>query len=377
MATNETIIKIKKRVNPYTMIDSSIFTDDRLSWKAKGLLGYFLSRPDDWKINIKDLYKQSTDGYDSIKSGLKDLKENGYLEHVPVKFNGKIVSWEYVVHEVPIEAKPKALENSPREGFPLVENPPEENPLEGNPPEEKPPEGNPPHTNNDITNNYNTNNDFKDFDMTDRNYIIKRAREEVVAKCKLDLFEPQIAQTLDEAIKGLFYDDKFASEKLKMPIETVRESLKILNFHILESAVLKMLRAIQSGTVINSSKHYLMSCIFNSIGEYTAERIINPVSPKNSVRKPKKTIFEIVKGSEFEEPVNILAKEFSNITFNSFFRETISSLDRNGNILNIQVNDPFVADTLTEKHKKKILGCFERIGIQDVVFSSPSNCFSA
>ena len=51
MATNETIIKIKKRVNPYTMIDSSIFTDNKLSWKAKGLLGYFLSRPDDWKIN--------------------------------------------------------------------------------------------------------------------------------------------------------------------------------------------------------------------------------------------------------------------------------------------------------------------------------------
>lgn len=127
--SKETIVKIKKRNNPYTMIDSSIFLNCNISWKAKGLMGYFMSRPDDWKIHLKDLYNQATDGFDSVKSGLKELKANGYLELVPIRENGKIIAWEYIVYEVPINTTLDISGYSPQEGNPLVAIPPEEKPL--------------------------------------------------------------------------------------------------------------------------------------------------------------------------------------------------------------------------------------------------------
>lgn len=38
------IVRINKRDNPYVQIDHRVLEDTRLSWKAKGLLAYLLSK---------------------------------------------------------------------------------------------------------------------------------------------------------------------------------------------------------------------------------------------------------------------------------------------------------------------------------------------
>ncbi|MCP3940161.1 MAG: hypothetical protein GY710_01595 [Desulfobacteraceae bacterium] len=59
--------------------------DDRLSWKAKGLLIYLLSKPDDWQVYIKNLVKQSKDGMDSTYAGIKELIKAGYIIKTDIK----------------------------------------------------------------------------------------------------------------------------------------------------------------------------------------------------------------------------------------------------------------------------------------------------
>jgi hypothetical protein len=105
-ARSATIIRVvKNRDNPYVVIHQGVFLDPRLSWKAKGLLGYFLSRPDDWTIQVRDLVRRSRDGRDSVYAGLAELKAAGYVEQRVLRQpNGRIAQVEYVVYEQPQDA---------------------------------------------------------------------------------------------------------------------------------------------------------------------------------------------------------------------------------------------------------------------------------
>lgn len=46
------IVRVSKRDSSYAIIDPYFLSDERLSWKAKGLLGYLLSKPTNWR-NIR------------------------------------------------------------------------------------------------------------------------------------------------------------------------------------------------------------------------------------------------------------------------------------------------------------------------------------
>lgn len=141
MSMNDnTIIRTVKK-SQYVTINNSVFTDSRLSWKAKGIMGYLLSRPDNWKVIIGDLVKQSKDGRDAVYSGLKELKKYGYLEQRPIRNEeGKkaIIRWEYRVYEEPIYAGKEPLPENPEvdqksmdyllPDFPYVDNPDVDNP---------------------------------------------------------------------------------------------------------------------------------------------------------------------------------------------------------------------------------------------------------
>lgn len=59
-------------------IDTAL-RDPRLSWKAKGIAAYLLSKPKGWRIWTADLIKRSTDGRDAVLTGLAELETCGYL----------------------------------------------------------------------------------------------------------------------------------------------------------------------------------------------------------------------------------------------------------------------------------------------------------
>lgn len=96
------IFKPKKRENPYAQIDKSAINDTRLSWKAKGILVYLLSKPEDWTVNIKDIVKHANDGRDAVYNGIKELIAAGYILRVLTKNqSGRFKGYEYHVYEIP------------------------------------------------------------------------------------------------------------------------------------------------------------------------------------------------------------------------------------------------------------------------------------
>lgn len=95
------IVKIKRRENPFVQIDKRPLQDANLSWKAKGLLAYCLSKPDNWEIRIDNLIKSSTDGREAVQTGLKELRKNGYARIEPTKDpdTGQMTGRAWIIYE--------------------------------------------------------------------------------------------------------------------------------------------------------------------------------------------------------------------------------------------------------------------------------------
>lgn len=120
------VYKVVKERN-YTVVDNGFINDPNLSWKAKGIMLYFLSLPEDWKIHLDEIKNHATDGISSLKAGVKELTEQGYTKRQPVRDeNGAFVEWETLIFE---RKHGENVENSPLDENPLVENPLVENPL--------------------------------------------------------------------------------------------------------------------------------------------------------------------------------------------------------------------------------------------------------
>lgn len=63
----------------FTVLSNSVLRDQRLSYKARGLLAYILSMPDNFRFTVELLTRTSPDGRQSVISGMRELREAGYL----------------------------------------------------------------------------------------------------------------------------------------------------------------------------------------------------------------------------------------------------------------------------------------------------------
>jgi len=97
------ILHIQKRDNPFAMIDRACLDDARLSWKARGILAYLLSKPDTWEVRTTDLVARSDhDGRDAIRAALRELVTCGYAELQPIQGeDGRMHGKKYLISEIP------------------------------------------------------------------------------------------------------------------------------------------------------------------------------------------------------------------------------------------------------------------------------------
>ena len=99
------IIRVQKKER-WTTVSNVHINDDRLSWKATAILTYLLSKPNDWTVYAKQLANAKKDGIKAVYSGIRELKELGYIEHRFVRgADGKVQHGEYIVHEEPIDVE--------------------------------------------------------------------------------------------------------------------------------------------------------------------------------------------------------------------------------------------------------------------------------
>ena len=86
----------------YVVMELTAMETQTMSFKAKGIHVWFMSRPKDWQVNFENLVKQSTEGRAAIRSGLKELERHGYLTRETTRGRGGLFSTLYTVRETPI-----------------------------------------------------------------------------------------------------------------------------------------------------------------------------------------------------------------------------------------------------------------------------------
>lgn len=135
--------------NRYFVAGYDAMGESRLSYKAIGILMYVLSKPDNWEANEDDLVKRHDDGRASVRAGIAELIELGYMyRRRVVDDRGRVIRWLLDTYESPslnpnfcpqsenqIVEEPECdcpqVENqimdSPQFGFPQVDFPQVEN----------------------------------------------------------------------------------------------------------------------------------------------------------------------------------------------------------------------------------------------------------
>jgi hypothetical protein len=101
-----TMPETKAKTTNFTQISNEVLLDERLSFKARGILALLLSRPKNWKIYIDEIIERSDlDGKHSVRTGFKELKTFGYLELVKV-WNNETGKFEGTVYKLCLNYQP-------------------------------------------------------------------------------------------------------------------------------------------------------------------------------------------------------------------------------------------------------------------------------
>ena len=118
------IIRTKREHN-YTVVSNKVYDKNQLSWQAMGLLGYLLTKPDNWKVMVAELVNVTKDtkkptGSNGVYSIINELKEKGFIS-VRKNSDG---STDYTVYDEPIQQPNQANPNqaNPNQAEPTLVN---------------------------------------------------------------------------------------------------------------------------------------------------------------------------------------------------------------------------------------------------------------
>jgi hypothetical protein len=109
----------------YTQIMNAALQDERLSFRARGLMAYLLSLPPSARVNSSQLAERAPEGRDAVRKALAELEEHGYLRRTKERTDKGTFRPESVVCDDP--------------ALLLGDEPPPENPAPEDPPPTPPP----------------------------------------------------------------------------------------------------------------------------------------------------------------------------------------------------------------------------------------------
>lgn len=125
------VFKIEK-TKGYTIMSNYHLKDRSLTYKAKGLLSFMLSLPDDWDYSLKGLCAISKESRDGIRSILKELQEHHYLEIEKTRGDKGYFEYNYLIYEIPHFINKEMIKNTPDTENPYLDVPDMEIPTQIN-----------------------------------------------------------------------------------------------------------------------------------------------------------------------------------------------------------------------------------------------------
>ncbi|MBB1247442.1 hypothetical protein [Rhizobium sp. G21] len=124
----------------YSTIPNHVFEDGRLSMEARWLLGYLLSKPDNWIVRVRDIRNMGNCGRDKATSMVNELVAAGYAEKEQRRDGGKFGATVLVIYDEPrtIEEQQKqedaeSVASLPQTCLPSTAEPLTVSPLTANP----------------------------------------------------------------------------------------------------------------------------------------------------------------------------------------------------------------------------------------------------
>ena len=105
-----TIQRTPRPQSNFTVLSNEILRDNRLSFRARGILVSILSRPDNWRTSAESLANESVEGRGAILTALKELETFGYLERT--KHQNEQGHWvsDSLIYDKPRYGKPTSVE---------------------------------------------------------------------------------------------------------------------------------------------------------------------------------------------------------------------------------------------------------------------------
>ncbi len=118
----EIVMRVEKmKRSGFTIINNGVLNNTQLSWKAKGLFAYLWSQSDSWDFYEVEVLKHSTDGRASLRAGLKELEEHGYLKRYRKRDDkGILRESKWILSEQPMFDFPKL--DKPTLDYPTLDN---------------------------------------------------------------------------------------------------------------------------------------------------------------------------------------------------------------------------------------------------------------
>jgi predicted DNA-binding protein YlxM (UPF0122 family) len=99
---------------------NELLNDENISLKAKGLFTYIQSKPNGWDFSIDRISIQTKDGKKAIRTALKELEDNGYLERMATRNNlGKWSGYDYYLNQKPFAEKGTTEKRTTGNGYTL------------------------------------------------------------------------------------------------------------------------------------------------------------------------------------------------------------------------------------------------------------------
>jgi len=103
----------------FTQIKNDWLRDERISFKARGLLAYIESHSTGWQISVHWMAAKNPEGKEAIRSAIQELELYGYLKRDQENIGGKFGEVVWTTQE-------------PLAENPLAENPPHKNTISKN-----------------------------------------------------------------------------------------------------------------------------------------------------------------------------------------------------------------------------------------------------
>ena len=92
------VVRVEK-IKGFTTVANAPFNDSRLSWEARGMLAYLLTKPDSWEVRMGDLISQSPGSRTIVRRIFKELETYGYLTRERQRQENGTFRWLTTIRE--------------------------------------------------------------------------------------------------------------------------------------------------------------------------------------------------------------------------------------------------------------------------------------